>query len=343
MGCTGATPSSLPLPLTSTRQGAGARSKTTAGARCCSVTARRLRSASDRETEDDSGAGCRGDDTPTHARLPRFPTVTVPPAHTNVSGRVETAASRHRCGTRPPQERLWRQPTRAAVRLVPSGQRSARGVLAEWLGSARLRIAYRYKFHIDPRRLNWAQFQSRGGCSGPTGAGPGRTECDRGAGPTEPSTARQPVGRAESHRSSCFQGWGGTRLAMHRFLHWEGADDRGRLSQAASGLALHGWSWLDSAGSLRAGAPEECHRACEPRGIAADTQEHPRLNPPSESASSTACFHRVVHSLSTYMHVESRPKSQFFNFSTPHRIGVKMTNSQGGTFRPDSDHQTRTQ
>ena len=54
----------------------------------------------------------------------------------------------------------------------PAGQRSARGVLAGWLGSARLRIAYRYKFHIEPRRLH--DDESRGRCPGPAGGRTGK-------------------------------------------------------------------------------------------------------------------------------------------------------------------------
>ena len=118
---------------------------------------------------------------------------------------------------------------------------------------------------------------------------------------------------------------------------------KGGVGGAASGLALPGWSLLDSADSLRGGVPRDyrpgvgCDRSLPtPRTV-------PRLDPPSEPTSSTACFHRVVHSLSTYMHVKLRPKSHFSNFSTPHRIGVKMTKPLETSFCPDSDHQTRTQ
>lgn len=296
--------------------------------------------------------GRRADQRAINTRLPRFPTVTVPPAHANVSGRDVAAASRRRCGTRPPQERLWRQPTRAAVRL----DNGAPG--AYWQGGLGL--------HVYASRIGTSSTSNPDDCTTTSrgdvapdrrGAGPGSPECDCGAGPTEPSTARRPVGRTESHRFSRFRGWGGTRLPADHSLQ-EGATGPRRLSQeilcyamlikggwggAASGLALPGWSLLDSADSLRGGVPRDyrpgvgCDRSLPtPRTV-------PRLDPPSEPTSSTACFHRVVHSLSTYMHVKLRPKSHFSNFSTPHRIGVKMTKSLETSFCPDSDHQTRTQ
>lgn len=169
--------------------------------------------------------GRRADQRAINTRLPRFPTVTVPPAHANVSGRDVAAASRRRCGTRPPQERLWRQPTRAAVRL----DNGAPG--AYWQGGLGL--------HVYASRIGTSSTSNPDDCTTTSrgdvapdrrGAGPGSPECDCGAGPTEPSTARRPVGRTESHRFSRFRGWGGTRLPADHSLQ-EGATGPRRLSQ----------------------------------------------------------------------------------------------------------------